>query len=110
MKIVIAGTGYVGLVTGVCLAEVGNTVVCLDIDEKKIESMKLGVSPIFEAGLEELMKKNYIENRITYSTDYEAEYKDAEIVMIAVGTPERSDGSANLDYVRLVSKQIAESV
>ncbi|MFS7393323.1 UDP-glucose/GDP-mannose dehydrogenase family protein [Carnobacterium maltaromaticum] len=110
MKIVIAGTGYVGLVTRVCLAEVGNTVVCLDIDEKKIESMKLGVSPIFEAGLEELMKKNYIENRITYSTDYEAEYKDAEIVMIAVGTPERSDGSANLDYVRLVSKQIAESV
>ncbi|WP_087064462.1 UDP-glucose dehydrogenase family protein, partial [Carnobacterium maltaromaticum] len=110
MKIVIVGTGYVGLVTGVCLAEVGNTVVCLDIDEKKIESMKLGVSPIFEAGLEELMKKNYIENRITYSTDYEAEYKDAEIVMIAVGTPERSDGSANLDYVRLVSKQIAESV
>lgn len=87
MKIVIAGTGYVGLVTGVCLAEVGNTVVCLDIDEKKIESMKLGISPIYEIGLEELMKKNYSMNKITYSTDYKYEYKDADIVMIAVGTP-----------------------
>lgn len=110
MKIVIAGTGYVGLVTGVCLAEVGNSVTCLDIDEMKIESMKQGISPIYEEGLEELMQKNYSSKKLNYSVDYKKEYKDADIVMIAVGTPERSDGSANLDYVRLVAKQIAENV
>ncbi|MGX7419748.1 UDP-glucose dehydrogenase family protein [Carnobacterium gallinarum] len=110
MKIVIAGTGYVGLVTGVCLAEVGNSVTCIDIDEEKIESMKKGNSPIYEEGLEELMKKNYSSKKLNYSVDYKKEYKDADIVMIAVGTPERSDGSANLDFVRLVAKQIAENV
>lgn len=110
MKIAIAGTGYVGLVTGVCLSEVGNSVVCVDIDENKVKDMKDGISPIYEANLEELMKRNYAEGRLDYTTDYIAAYRDADIIMIAVGTPERSDGSANLDHVKKVAIQIAETV
>lgn len=111
MKIAIAGTGYVGLVTGVCLAEVGhNNVVCVDIDNKKVELMKNGISPIHEVDLEELMIKNYKKGRIDYTTDYKNAYKDADVIMIAVGTPERSDGSANLDYIKQVSKQISENI
>ena len=110
MKIAIAGTGYVGLVTGVCLAEVGNTALCVDIDEGKIDKMKAGISPIYEADLEELMKKNYAEKRLDFTTDYNKAYREADIIMIAVGTPERSDGSANLDYVMKVARQIAETV
>lgn len=111
MKIAIAGTGYVGLVTGVCLAEVGHdNVVCVDIDENKVELMKSGKSPIYEADLEELMKKNYSIGRLDYTVDYQSAYKDAEIIMIAVGTPERKDGSANLDYIKKVAKQIASSI
>ncbi len=72
MKISVAGTGYVGLVTGVCLSEKGHNVTCVDIDEKKVETMKKGISPIYEEGLEELMKKNYAEGRLDYTTDYEA--------------------------------------
>jgi len=111
MKIAIAGTGYVGLVTGVCLAEVGHkNIICVDVDSKKVDLMKSGVSPIYEEHLEELMKKNYENGRIDYTTDYKDAYKDADIIMIAVGTPERSDGSANLDYIKTVAKQIAKSV
>lgn len=111
MKITIAGTGYVGLVTGVCLAEVGHeNVVCLDVDKQKVDLMKDGVSPIYEEHLEALMKKNYEKGRIDYTTNYKDAYKDADIIMIAVGTPERSDGSANLDYIKKVAKQIASSV
>lgn len=111
MKIAIAGTGYVGLVTGVCLAEVGSgNVVCVDIDEDKVNKMKKGISPIYEADLEELMVKNYEKGTIDYTTDYKTAYKDADVIMIAVGTPERSDGSANLDYVKKVAKQIAQTV
>ena len=111
MKIAIAGTGYVGLVTGVGLAEVGHeNVVCLDVDKQKVDLMKDGVSPIYEEHLEELMKKNYEKGRIDYTTNYKDAYKDADIIMIAVGTPERSDGSANLDYIKKVAKQIASSV
>ncbi|MBD3107629.1 UDP-glucose/GDP-mannose dehydrogenase family protein [Bacillus sp. AGMB 02131] len=110
MKIAIAGTGYVGLVTGVCLSEVGHSVVCVDIDENKVKDMKAGISPIYEADLEELMKNNYTEGRLNYTTDYKNAYKDADIIMIAVGTPERNDGSANLDHVKKVAIQIAENV
>lgn len=111
MKIAIAGTGYVGLVTGVCLAEVGNeNIVCVDVDENKILSMKKGVPPIYEDGLQELMVKNYEQGRIDYTTDYKSAYVDADIILIAVGTPERSDGSPNLDYIKMVAKQIAETV
>ena len=75
MQIAIAGTGYVGLVTGVCLAEVGWNITCIDIDEEKVKKMKLGKSPIYEADLEELMEKNYEQGRIDYTTDYKNAYK-----------------------------------
>lgn len=109
-KIAVAGTGYVGLVAGVCFAEMGHQVTCVDIDEKKVEMMKSGVSPIFEEGLEELMQKNYAAGRINYTTDFISTYRDADAVFIGVGTPERPDGSANLSYIATVARQIAESV
>ncbi|MBM7661718.1 UDPglucose 6-dehydrogenase [Bacillus mesophilus] len=109
-KIAVAGTGYVGLVAGVCFAEVGHQVTCVDIDESKVSLMKSGVSPIYETGLEELMQKNYEAGRINYTTDYQAAYKDADAILIGVGTPEQPDGSANLSYIATVARQIAESV
>ena len=110
MKIVVAGTGYVGLVTGSCLSEIGHKVTCVDIDENKVTMMKKGISPIYEPGLDELLKRNYEEGRLDFTTDYKNAYKDANIVFIGVGTPEREDGSANLDYVFKVCEQIAENV
>ncbi len=109
-KIAVAGTGYVGLVAGVCFAEVGHQVNCVDIDEKKVESMRLGICPIYEADLEELMQKNYAAGRIEYTTDYKSAYKDADAIFIGVGTPEQSDGSANLSYIATVARQIAETI
>ncbi|MFX3628635.1 MAG: UDP-glucose/GDP-mannose dehydrogenase family protein [Ectobacillus sp.] len=109
-KIAVAGTGYVGLVAGVCFAEVGHQVTCVDIDEKKVELMKSGVSPIYEADLEELMQKNYAAGRIDYTTDYKSAYKDADAIFIGVGTPEQPDGSANLSYIATVARQIAETI
>jgi len=108
MKIAVAGTGYVGLVTGVALAHIGHNVTCVDIDDNKVETMRKGISPIFEDGLEELMKSN--SERLKYTTDYKNAYKNAEVIFIGVGTPERKDGSANLDYVFNVCEQIAESL
>jgi len=108
LKIAIAGTGYVGLVTAVCLAHHGHNVTCVDVDENKIELMQSGKSPIYESDLEELMQQNA--ERLTYTTDYQAAYKDAEVIFIGVGTPEKADGSANLNYVYSVTKQIAQSV
>ena len=110
MKIVVSGTGYVGLVTGACLAEKDHKVTCVDIDENKVEMMKQGISPIYEPGLDELLKKNYLRGKLNFTTDYKNAYKDADIIFIGVGTPERSDGSANLDYVFNVCTQIAENV
>lgn len=110
MKVAVAGTGYVGLVAGVCFAEKGHNVICVDIDKNKIAKMKKGISPIYEKDLEELMQRNYKEGRIDYTTDYKNAYKDADFIFIGVGTPERKDGSANLDYVYGVAKQIAETV
>jgi len=110
MKIAVAGTGYVGLVAGVCFAEVGHKVVCVDIDDAKVKKMKKGLSPIFEAGLEELMRKNYKAGRLDYTIDYRAAYKDADAIFIGVGTPEQPDGSANLSHIATVARQIAESV
>ncbi|MFI2858754.1 UDP-glucose dehydrogenase family protein [Paenibacillus sp. JSM ZJ436] len=109
-NIAVAGTGYVGLVAGVCFAEVGHQVTCVDIDEHKVEKMKQGISPIFETGLEELMQKNYAAGRINYTTDYQTAYKNADAIFIGVGTPEQPDGSANLSYIATVARQIAESV
>ena len=108
MKIAVAGTGYVGLVTGVCLASKGHDVTCVDVDEQKVEVMKQGISPIYEPGLSELMKESM--DHLTFTTDYAAAYKDAEVIFIGVGTPEKTDGSANLTYVYQVAKQIASSV
>lgn len=108
MKIAVAGTGYVGLVTGVCLASKGHDVTCVDVDEQKVAVMKQGISPIYEPGLSELMKENM--ERLTFTTDYKMAYKDAEVIFIGVGTPEKKDGSANLSYVYKVIQQIAESV
>lgn len=109
-KIAVAGTGYVGLVAGVCFAEVGHQVTCVDIDEKKVELMKQGISPIYEADLEGLMLKNYSAGRLNYTTDYRSVYKDADAIFIGVGTPEQPDGSANLSYIATVARQIAESI
>jgi len=110
MKIVVAGTGYVGLVTGVCLSEKGCNVTCVDIDENKIEKLKQGISPIYEPGLDELLKKNQNQGRLNFTTDYKKEYKNADCIFIGVGTPEREDGSANLRYVYEVASQIAENI
>lgn len=109
-KIAVAGTGYVGLVAGVCFAEVGHQVTCVDIDENKVNMMKQGISPIYEKGLEELMQKNYAAGRLNYTTDYAKAYKDADAIFIGVGTPELPDGSANLSYIATVARQIAESI
>ncbi len=108
MKIAVAGTGYVGLVTGVVFAHIGHNVTCVDVDENKIEKMKNGISPIYEQDLEKLMLVN--KERLTYTTDYKEAYKDADVIFIGVGTPERSDGSANLEYVYKVCDNIAESI
>ncbi|UYY97430.1 UDP-glucose/GDP-mannose dehydrogenase family protein [Peribacillus frigoritolerans] len=108
MKISVAGTGYVGLVTAVCLAENGNTVTCVDINEEKVKLLNNGVSPIYEPQLEELMWKN--SDKITFVTEYSEAYKDSDVIIVAVGTPERKDGSANLQYINEVAKQIANTV
>ena len=110
IKIAVAGTGYVGLVAGVCFAEKGHDVICVDVDENKVKIMQSGKSPIYEEGLEELMTKNVAEGRLHFTTNYKEAYKDADAIFIGVGTPEQPDGSANLSYVATVSRQIAESI
>lgn len=108
MKIAIAGTGYVGFVTAVCLAEKGHTVICVDVDSEKIAKLNKYKKPlIYEAGLEELMARNG--ERLSYTTDHVSAYKAAEVIFIGVGTPEKKDGSANLAYVYEAAKQIAET-
>src|SRR5258705_2916177 len=109
MKIVVVGTGYVGLVAGVCFADSGHTVVCVDIDEKKIGELRKGRSPIYEPGLEELLEKNLSAERITFSTDLDDAVRASEVVFIAVGTPERDDGSADLRAAMSVAERIARS-
>lgn len=108
MKIAVAGTGYVGLVTGVCLAENGHNVTCVDIDEHKVAIMKSGISPIFEPDLDKLMIKNMA--KLDFTTNYREAYRDADVIFIGVGTPEKQDGSANLTYVYGVAEQIAQSI
>ena len=108
MKIVVSGTGYVGLVTAVCLAEKGNEVVCYDVVKEKIDMLNQGKSPIYEQDLEELMEKN--KEKIIYTLDKKIAYKDADVIFIGVGTPERVDGSANLDYVYAVADDVVENI
>jgi len=98
MNLSVIGTGYVGLVTGTCFAEMGNKITCIDIDAAKVESMKAGKCPIYEPGLEPMMQRNFEEGRLKFSTSYES-IKDAKAVFMAVGTPSGDDGSADLQYV-----------
>lgn len=108
MKIVIIGTGYVGLVTGVCFAEVGVETVCIDIDKNKIENLKKGISPIYEPGLDELITKNLERGRLSFDTDIAKVLDGAEMAFIAVGTPPDEDGSADLKYVLEVAHNIGK--
>jgi len=108
MKITIIGSGYVGLVTGTCFAEVGNEVVCLDLDEKKILSLKKGVIPIYEPNLSDLIQKNTVNNRLRFTTNSQEAIEHAELLFIAVGTPSNEDGSADLQHVLAVADSIAE--
>lgn len=110
MKIVVVGSGYVGLVTGACFAEHGNTVICVDIDEKKINRLKKGKSPIYEPGLDELIIRNATEDRLYFTTSLVDAIQNADVVFIAVGTPPGEDGSADLRYVLAVAKEIGQSL
>ena len=108
MRIAVVGSGYVGLVAGTCFAESGNTVTCIDIDEKKIEGLKKGAVPIFEPGLEELMKRNVRDERLHFTTDYAEGIKGAQVVFIAVGTPPGEDGGADVRYVLSAAESVAK--
>ncbi len=108
MKITIFGTGYVGLVTGACLADAGHHVLCMDVDEKKIEGLKNGMIPIFEPGLEPIVKHNFEAGRLQFTTDVEAAVEHGELQLIAVGTPPDEDGSADLQYVLAVARSIGQ--
>lgn len=110
MNISVIGTGYVGLVTGVSLSEIGHHVICIDVDEAKVAKMKKGISPIYEPGLGELMTKNINENRLSFTTSHREGLQQAAVVYIAVGTPENKDGSADLSFVAQAAKDIAENV
>ncbi|MCY8198620.1 UDP-glucose 6-dehydrogenase UglF [Bacillus subtilis] len=110
MNITVIGTGYVGLVTGVSLSEIGHHVTCIDIDAHKIDEMRKGISPIFEPGLEELMRKNTADGRLNFETSYEKGLAQADIIFIAVGTPQKSDGHANLEQITDAAKRIAKHV
>ncbi len=110
MKIAVVGTGYVGLVTGACLSDVGIEVTCIDIDEKKIENLKKDILPIYEPGLEGVVKRNYDKGRLKFSTTLAESIQGAEAVFIAVGTPPGEDGSADLKYVLAVAKEIGENM
>ena len=106
MRVAVVGTGYVGLVTGTCFAEMGNNVWCVDIDEKKIANLKKGIIPIYEPGLAEMVERNYKAESLRFTTDIKESLEESEIVFIAVGTPMGEDGSADLQYVLSVAKNI----
>ena len=109
-KITVVGTGYVGLVTGACLADIGHRVICVDIDKNKIENLKKGIIPIYEPGLTEIVKKNFENGNLEFTTDTGAAVKKSEVVFIAVGTPSLPDGSVNLDYVKKAAEDIARAM
>lgn len=110
MNICVIGTGYVGLVAGACLADMGNNVICIDNNEDKISQLKKGILPIYEPSLEELVKSNVLENRLSFSTDLKSAVEKSLVCFIAVGTPQGEDGSADLQYVYDVAKSIAKSM
>lgn len=106
MNITVIGTGYIGLVTGTCLAEVGNRVICVDVDENKINNLKNGIIPIYEPGLDDLVVRNYKNNRLDFTTRMDEAVQKSDILFIAVGTPPGEDGSADLQYVLAVARDI----
>ena len=110
MKVTVFGSGYVGLVTGVCLAEAGNDVVCIDVDQQKIDNLKKGIIPIYEPGLDELVKDNQQAGRIRFTTDIQEAVSHGVFQFIAVGTPPDEDGAADLQYVLAVAISIAENM
>ena len=110
MKIVIVGSGYVGLVTGACFSEVGINVTCVDIDKKKIDNLNNGIIPIFEPGLEDMITRNMKKQRLTFTTDIKEAIQDCEVVFIAVGTPPDEDGSADLKYVLSVARDCGRNM
>src|SRR5438045_2687342 len=110
MKIAVVGTGYVGLVLGACLAENGNSVVCVDKDESKINMLKSGRMPIYEPGLEEIVRRNEHEERLTFTTDLASAVRASEIAFIAVGTPQGEDGAADLQHVLDVARDIGRTM
>lgn len=110
MKIAIFGSGYVGLVTGACLADVGHEVICVDVDQKKIHDLKNGTIPIFEPGLENIVNSNLSEGRLSFSTDAQFAIESSEMIFIAVGTPAGENGSADLKYVLSVAKSIGQFI
>lgn len=107
MNIAVLGTGYVGLSTGVCLSNIGHQVVCIDIDEQKISNLRQGISPIYEPGLEKLLAENIEAGRLLFTTSHKKGLKSAEIIIIAVGTPQRNDGGADLSYLEQAAKDIS---
>ncbi|HEV8375005.1 MAG TPA: 3-hydroxyacyl-CoA dehydrogenase NAD-binding domain-containing protein, partial [Candidatus Polarisedimenticolia bacterium] len=110
MKIAVVGTGYVGLVTGTCFAEFGVSVSCVDVDEEKIRLLQQGKVPIFEPGLEEKVRRNMAEGRLSFSTDLSSAVEKSQVVFIAVGTPQGEDGSADLSFVRDVARSIGRAM
>ncbi|MCM8778397.1 MAG: UDP-glucose/GDP-mannose dehydrogenase family protein [Candidatus Omnitrophica bacterium] len=110
MKIGIIGSGYVGLVTGACFADLGNEVICVDSDRRKIELLKKGIVPFYEPGLEELVKHNLKEKRLSFTTQIKTAVRDSLIIFIAVGTPSKPDGEADLTFVENVSREIAKNM
>lgn len=110
MNLTMVGTGYVGLVTGACFADMGNKVVCLDVDQRKIDMLRKGESPIYEPGLSEMLKRNIEEKRISFSLEKLESYRHAEAIFICVGTPSDKDGSADLQYVLRVAGDIADAL
>lgn len=110
MQITVIGTGYVGLVAGACLADMGNNVICIDNNIEKLKQLENGIIPIYEPGLEELVKSNVLEKRLEFSSDIDSAVKKSQVCFIAVGTPQGEDGSADLQYVFEVAKSIAKSM
>ena len=110
MKLAVIGTGYVGLVAGTCFSETGNEVVCVDIDEAKIATLQQGKIPIYEPGLEEMVRRNAEEQRLLFTTDLNSAVQNSSIIFIAVGTPQGPNGHANLEFVRNTSKSIAKAI
>ena len=110
MKIAIVGTGYVGLVTGTCFAEIGVDVTCVDTNSEKIEALKKGIIPIYENGLEEMVIRNTKAGRLKFTTSLKSCLDDVEVVFSAVGTPPDEDGSADLSYVLAVARTIGQNM